>query len=58
MTDDNNELIMTAMGLSLIHISVWVCDICGYRHEGTAAPKACPVCGYSGAHFAEEAKNY
>ena len=38
--------------------TVWVCDICGYRHEGTAAPKACPVCGYSGAHFAEEAKNY
>ena len=38
--------------------TVWVCDICGYRHEGTAAPKACPVCGYSGAHFAEEAQNY
>lgn len=38
--------------------TTWVCDICGYRHEGTAAPKACPVCGYSGAHFAEEAKNY
>ena len=38
--------------------TVWVCDICGYRHEGTATPKACPVCGYSGAHFAEEAKNY
>ena len=38
--------------------TVWVCDICGYRHEGTAAPKACPVCGYSGAHFAVEAKNY
>ena len=38
--------------------TVWVCDICGYRHEGPAAPKACPVCGYSGAHFAEEAKNY
>ena len=38
--------------------TVWVCDICGYRHEGVSAPKACPVCGYSGAHFAEEAKNY
>ena len=38
--------------------TVWICDICGYRHEGTAAPKACPVCGYSGAHFAEEATNY
>ncbi len=38
--------------------TVWVCDICGYRYEGVAAPKACPVCGYSGAHFAEEAKNF
>ena len=38
--------------------TVWVCDICGYRHEGPAAPGACPVCGYSKAHFAEEAKNY
>lgn len=38
--------------------TTWICDICGYRHEGTAAPKACPVCGYSGAHFAEEATNY
>lgn len=38
--------------------TVWVCDICGYRHEGSAAPGACPVCGYSKAHFAEEAKNY
>lgn len=38
--------------------TVWVCDICGYRHEGEKAPGACPVCGYSRAHFAEEAKNY
>ena len=38
--------------------TVWVCDICGYRHEGEKAPGACPVCGYSQAHFAEEAKNY
>ena len=38
--------------------TVWVCDICGYRHEGVKAPGACPVCGYSGAHFAQEAKNY
>ena len=37
---------------------VWICDICGYRYEGTAAPKACPVCGYSGAHFSVEATNY
>ncbi len=38
--------------------TVWVCDICGYHHEGPVAPGACPVCGYSKAHFAEEAKNY
>lgn len=38
--------------------TTWVCDICGYAHEGTKAPGACPVCGYSGAHFAEKASNY
>ena len=38
--------------------TVWVCDICGYRHEGNVAPGACPVCGYARAHFAQEAKNY
>ena len=38
--------------------TVWVCGICGYRHEGTDAPGACPVCGYPKAQFAEEAKNY
>ena len=38
--------------------TVWVCDICGYRYEGTAAPKACPVCGYPGSHFAQENNNY
>lgn len=37
---------------------VWVCDICGYRHEGPVAPGACPVCGYSKAHFSMEAQNY
>lgn len=36
----------------------WICEICGYRHEGKVAPKACPVCGFSGAHFSEEAVNY
>lgn len=36
----------------------WICDICGYRHEGPVAPGACPVCGYSKAHFAMEAVNY
>lgn len=38
--------------------TTWICDICGYRHEGPVAPGACPVCGYSKAHFAQEATNY
>ena len=37
---------------------VWVCGICGYRHEGTDAPGVCPVCGNPKAVFAEEAHNY
>ena len=38
--------------------TLWVCDICGYCVEAEKAPKACPVCGYDGAHFAVEASNY
>lgn len=38
--------------------TLWVCDICGYCVEAEKAPKACPVCGYDGAHFAVEAANY
>ena len=29
----------------------WVCNACGYRHEGTAAPDVCPVCGNAQAYF-------
>ena len=29
----------------------WVCHECGYRHEGTAAPDICPVCGNAQAYF-------
>ncbi len=36
----------------------WACDICGYHHEGTNAPGACPVCGYSQAHFAPLAEKF
>lgn len=36
----------------------WICDICGYVHEGADAPGACPVCGYSKAHFSVLEKNY
>lgn len=31
----------------------WVCPICGYVHEGDAAPEACPLCKCPGAKFTE-----
>ena len=30
---------------------VWRCLNCGYLHEGTEAPSACPACDHSQAHF-------
>ena len=36
----------------------WICDICGYEHTAEKAPGACPLCGYSKAHFAEKADNW
>jgi len=36
----------------------WVCRNCGYVHEGTEAPKACPACAHPQAHFELEAANY
>ena len=29
----------------------WMCLHCGYIHQGTMAPKACPVCTYEQGHF-------
>lgn len=29
------------------------CEVCGYIHEGDAAPDKCPVCGVSKDHFKE-----
>lgn len=29
----------------------WVCPVCGYIHEGEAAPAECPVCHISGEKF-------
>ena len=29
----------------------WVCPVCGYIHEGDAAPAECPVCHVSGEKF-------
>jgi len=32
----------------------WVCPVCGYVHEGDAAPEKCPQCGVPGAKFKVE----
>lgn len=32
------------------------CNVCGYIHEGSAAPEKCPVCGVATAEFAEQKK--
>ena len=31
--------------------TVWQCRNCGYIHEGTEAPEACPACLHPQAHF-------
>jgi rubrerythrin len=36
----------------------WVCKNCGYVHEGTEAPEACPACAHPQAYFELEALNY
>ena len=33
----------------------FVCPVCGYIHEGDAAPDRCPQCGCPGAKFLEKA---
>lgn len=32
-------------------VVLWRCRNCGYIHEGTEAPKACPACAHPQAHF-------
>ena len=29
------------------------CNVCGYVHEGAAAPDTCPVCGAPASEFTE-----
>jgi len=29
----------------------WVCPVCGYVHEGDAAPECCPICKVPGSKF-------
>lgn len=33
----------------------FVCQVCGYVHEGDAAPEKCPVCGAPAGKFTEQA---
>lgn len=35
----------------------FVCSICGYVHEGDAAPEACPQCKAPAAKFTEQVQN-
>ena len=37
---------------------VWECRNCGFRYEGTKAPKVCPVCNHPESFFMVEPKNY
>ena len=38
--------------------AVWRCRNCGYLHEGTEAPNACPACAHPQAHFEVLAENW
>ena len=29
----------------------WICDVCGYEHEGDHPPDECPVCGVGPEDF-------
>ena len=33
----------------------FVCTICGYVHEGEAAPEQCPICKAPASKFIEQA---
>ena len=37
---------------------VWRCQNCGYVHEGTDAPGACPACAHPQAHFELLSENW
>jgi rubrerythrin len=38
--------------------TVWRCRKCGYLHEGTEAPSACPACAHPQAYFEILAENW
>ena len=34
----------------------WICDDCGYTHEGEEAPEVCPICGALKESFQPDTK--
>lgn len=38
--------------------TIWQCRNCGYIHVGKEAPKSCPACAHSQAHFEVKKENY
>lgn len=34
-----------------IHMKRWICNVCGYVHEGDEAPEICPLCGVGAEDF-------
>ena len=32
----------------------WVCNVCGYVHEGEQPPEKCPICKVPASCFEEE----
>lgn len=38
----------------MIIMAKWVCGVCGYVHEGDAAPEKCPQCGAPAEKFVEQ----
>ena len=39
-------------------IKSWICDICGYSHNGSDSPDSCPLCKADKAAFKYRAKGY
>ncbi len=37
---------------------VWICQNCGYIHEGNEAPQVCPACAHPQAHYQILAENW
>ena len=35
----------------------WVCNVCGYVHEGDTPPEACPVCKAPASKFTKQAED-